>query len=609
MKPSSYSMWDPNAWTAGMSKEPRKPNLKPYFSDTAAKDRVPDVAKRKVGFEPFQISKIDRDQDSKKEKPKAISRVHTVPNDNHINDLSYAISQMLGHDKVERTKTMGYVVTQPKTTANRPPPPSFIGDYKKFGEKFQETAEEKFGWDTFRKHQTPPDFVVKEFGASNSKQALEHVWPKTRKNLGFEGDCRFPWEKVNDMSLAELITATMDGGIALPEQSEIMNAIKDVTALKVSDDILDGHRQSLAQAQKRINNLRPDNIKTAATILDHTDLTPIRNWGQDIDLARVESLRTIKDNTIKTAIHTDTKLGDTNAELGKLLKTKVPTGLSGAFFRAKKSMGFYRNVPSPIDQDLGEPIKITDYRAMNDDQRKQYEERLVEQLEDVMRDAMQTEEGRIVYAEEVSQIVLHYQQFLQTYRRELAKNRTRIMTDAKSQNGFKTSADENAIISRDKVGRIEEAIDDRLAALDESIVICGREFSHYESLAALHEDHKKNLRMAVNHSIEQLREFDRLEQRVKLTQNIELAGQYADNLAGLKLEKQLKIVTERIRDAKAAEIENLGKMKKAMDTDEILVLDHQKPIALIQLQKILAIPYFADEPEPAEIANSMEVQP
>ena len=103
-------MWDPNAWTAGMSKEPRKPNLKPYFSDTAAKDRVPDVAKRKVGFEPFQISKIDRDQDSKKEKPKAISRVHTVPNDNHINDLSYAISQMLGHDKVERTKTMGYAV-------------------------------------------------------------------------------------------------------------------------------------------------------------------------------------------------------------------------------------------------------------------------------------------------------------------------------------------------------------------------------------------------------------------------------------------------------------------------------------------------------------------
>lgn len=606
MKPSSYNNWNPDAWTSGMNKDRRTPALKSNFSDT-----VLSLNNKEVKLHPLEIHPVDDNGfvyeidyinddclDYKRELPKPslpATNVKPLRNDDHMSGISHAISELLGNHNTDRTRTMVYAATPPKTNdIKKQPPTAFIGDYNKFSEKFQETAEEKFGWDTFRKYETPPKFVVKEFAASNAKNALEKAWPKTRERLGFKGDCRYPWEKVNDMSLAELITSTLEGGVILPEQSEIMDAIRAITSLKVPDDVLEGYKNALSQAQKRINNLRPESVKYAATMLGHTDLTPIRNWGQNIDLARVESLRALKDNTIKTAVHTDTKLSNTNAELGKLLKAKTPTGLSGVFFRAKMSLGFYRHVPSPIEQDLGAPIKITDYRAMNDDQRKQYEELLVEQLEDAMRDAMQAEEDRIVYAENASEIVLHYQQFLQLYRRELAKNRTRIISEAQNQSQFKTAANENAIVSRDKVSRIEEAIVDRLNALDESIVICEREFAHYESLAALHEDHKRNLRMAVNHSIEQLHEFDRLEQRVKLTQNIELAGQYADNLAGFKIEKQLKIVTGRIRDAKAAEIDKLGRIKKAMDTDEMLVLDHQKPIALIEHQKTLAIPYFED---------------
>ena len=68
-------------------------------------------------------------------------------------------------------------------------------------------------------------------------------------------------------------------------------------------------------------------------------------------------------------------------------------------------------------------------------------------------------------------------------------------------------------------------------------------------------------------------------------------------------------MTERIRDAKAAEVDKLGRMKKAMDTDEILVLDHQKPIALIEHQQTLAIPYFEDEEEAVKIDHNAEMTP
>lgn len=521
----------------------------------------------------------------------------------HLSGISFMLSRALGHDKPGKLK-------QPVARVQKKAEPSKImdpdvvlyGDIDKFAEKFAEIQPEKQGIDIFRLHDEPPERIIDQYRAHNKRSALNKAWTKTREKLGFEGIQRYPWEIVNDMSLAQIIAAQFEDEdtISLPQASHIESEILKVFSQKmISPAYVEMHKEQLAKAQARIDDLSLETMRRKAAMLSHNDVSAIRNWGQEIDLARVESLKALKDNTIKTALHTDNKVGSANNELAQLLRAKPPQGLSAVFFSAKKAMGFYTKKPSPIEMDLGAEVQVTDYRALNDEQRKALEEKFVESLEAAMRETMEREEERIVYAEGAYEFAEKYQNLLRQYRTELAKNRNRILTEVRSGQDYKTQSAENVVVSADKVKKVEQAIDDRLEALDESIEICNREKLHYDALAALHHEHKRNLRTAVNHSLERLREFERKEQQVLLTQNIALAGQYAQNLEGLALEKQIKIVTERLRDARAEEIERLGAAKKAMDTDEILVLDHQKPIALIEHQKTISLP----APSPEEYAK------
>lgn len=448
--------------------------------------------------------------------------------------------------------------------------------------------------DTLRCHEALPEVLRDKFKGFESK--LSNVWNDHRASLGFEGDCRYAWEKIADMNLIELIAADNDleQDLSLPDPNNILDAICAINQHDISDDTLDHHLEVLNKSRARLNAIRLNGIKTEAASLSHDDPAPIRAWGKEVDEARVEVSRGLSDKTIKTAVHTQGKIGAIHDELKKLLETKKPTGIGKLILHTAKAFGIASAIKSTAKH-RGNPAtseelsaqwdnasQVYNYALMSDDQKKQREKVLVRALEDVIREEIEAEEAHICQAEEAGDTIAKYQMLIQQHRTALGRNRTRLISDAKNSKKFTTGADENAIVVRDKSAKLENDIDDRMEALDESIRVCEREVDHYESLEALHTEHKEAWIDTVNHSIESIREFRRIEKQVALTQNIELAGKYGENLGNVGIEKKLQLVSERLREARAQEVGKIGSMKRLMDTNETLALDHKKPIAMIE---------------------------
>ena len=593
------------SWSQGMSsssgKKPERERdlLKLYnLPDTALdKEREPSMLlNQDKEPEPLPIAEIAV-RVIEPEKPRQVRSAS-----NHLSGISGMLSELMRQAEPHTSSGLGYggltgdPVTPPKLDLSAP----YIEDIDAFIEEFCMTAPQKYGHDVFRKHEYAPSFIVDDFDASNREKAVRQAWVKAREKLGFEGDNRYLWEKIAEMSFDEVIALQANAGtdgIQFPENHEIVAAMRKIHSAKTIEGSTEDQKEILISARAKLAKTSNVTISAQAALLSFEDLSAVRSWGREFEQARVDGFRKLNDLTIKTAVHIDTEVSNANAALLELLKAKKAGRARKAWNRAinwSSKPGGMQVAPLEIGPD-GEtkwadtPDETIDPRFMNDEQRAQAEKVLVQNLEDAMRATIAIEDKRINFAEKAAEIAGSHRLLIWRHRRALNKNRERIISEARQVTSIGEDSEERAIVSGDKVKHAQSAIDDRLAALEDSAQICEREQIHYESIAELHRQHKESLRSAVDHSLERLRNLERTQQQVILTQNVSIAGKYAQNLKGMKLEKQLRVITDRLRAARAEEVESLIALKDAMDTDEMLVLDHQKPAGLLSYQKTFAI--------------------
>lgn len=437
------------------------------------------------------------------------------------------------------------------------------------------------------------------------------LWQFKRKNAGFNGDCRYIWEKVLDMPLKELIEKRDD--IVIPPDSEIdddyLCPIKDETTAEV----LTAQREKIRAAHDKYDLTHFRGIRRHAERLSHKDLTAIREWGSEVSRIRTQAFKELHDENMRISLQASTRAAQILKDLSALVKAQRPPSklsIRNAFFVAKTKVVTPRQKDYFLEDGETAPKRrkdrLIDYRLMDEEQKKTREDFLLQALEDGFSTEMGKEEARTVFAERAQEQVDMYLTLMIQYQKALKANRTRIIEEEQADlAGSHNHGDDDVKEQFTRAAsRVHDDIDNTLESLQEVIDACSHEYDHYITCMALHKKNKRQMRGVINDSIERVRRHSRMAQRVMLEQNVMLAGEFAKGLDRYDLEKQLRIATARIRKSMFKEVDELIKMQKRMVGDEALVLDYKEPAALLEDKReilLLVAPEKVKAPEPQEL--------
>lgn len=446
--------------------------------------------------------------------------------------------------------------------------------------------------------QAPKDEEVVDFLDAAIGFVKRTGWGTARKNAGFEGDCRHPWEKVLDMPLKDLIAIRDE--VKLPANDDIddeyLSPIQDAS----SAGVIAAQREKIKAAHDKLDSTNYIGIKRLAERLTHTDMTGIREWGSQISQARTQAFKDLHDENMSISLQASTRASQILNDLSALVAAQRPTSmwsLKGAFFKARTAIGTPRQKDYFLEEGQEKPKRrkdrLVDYRLMSDEDKKNREDFLLQAMEDGFSNEMGKEEERTVFSERALEVVDVYLQLMRQYQKLLKVNRPRLIEEEKAAlSAHHNDGDDelNEQFSR-AASRVHDDIDNTIESLQEVIDACASEYDHYITCMALHKENKRKMRGVVNQSIERVRRHARMAQRVMLEQNVMLAGEFAKGLDRYDQEKQIRIATARIRKSMFKEVEELIKIQKGMVRDEAMVLEYKEPVALLEHKKeILALP-------------------
>lgn len=376
----------------------------------------------------------------------------------------------------------------------------------------------------------------------------EEIWQEQRKEHGYEGDCRYAWEKFLDLSFAE----------QMPQAAEI-----DTSEWPDTAKARDAKTQLQMITQRGINKL--------AAQLNGRDTVGILTWGEKLNKQRAATFKQENGAKIREVDNESNDIKAALADLENLLRAQKPAGLRGIFFRAHVAMGRHKELEERRDglftSHSVRTDRIVDYRAMNPFQKMARAEQILAHIESYYTSAVDVQLERYQTAQNNEKLAHAFQDLTSLYATALKKNRTRLIAE----------------------GAGADTIDTRVSELSRAEAVCYNELGHAVASAALHLELRAQMREILDITLPAYRTQMQTAYLQALGKQA-LSAEFAkEALGAMVLDKTRAAELADNLDALADQVCDLAGLQQAMSNNEKLVLEHKQPIAL-EYQKVLALP-------------------
>lgn len=385
----------------------------------------------------------------------------------------------------------------------------------------------------------------------------------------------------------------------------------DIIAEMIDEDI---H----PNGQEKLDLTLPSRIVAAASGLSHENADDVRRWGKAIDDVRVSALAKLKDNcSAFENLGQDQPKSTYTRDLHNLLTAKSPTGLARVFLPITRPLYRHHIIGKPTTEYAvnssyriqlkgpHEQVIAKDYRLMSPAEKSTRAIDIIDGLDAQTRAEIETLEKDEPRLERNLEIATLYHNITGAYMNALQRNRERLIEDERTALDARVDdADSDAALLRtgfSKSAGIESDVDARINALKLSVAACAREALYHQSVLEMAQEFYKQKQFLVNERLPAVRaQYDQAHLKA-MGNALEHDAQSAAILSALKPAQREQKKWDLAMTDIIAELNTMITEQEGQENTQRLLTSGSDPVALIEQQKLIAIP---DMRSPAEIEKA-----
>lgn len=465
-----------------------------------------------------------------------------------------------------------------------------------------QSADYNYGYYLWRKHENGGDGLA----ALEEIYKLKDSSPPSLHEAALAVLAALPLSEIVEIG-PDKIKALVD----FPDP-EFFGKIKAIASAKSKEEFLNSkERGMVAQAQDNLASVLPTGIKAAAAQLSHEDPDAIRQWGKALDAARVEALGALKkEGFVVTDSQSETKGSRLTQDLKAVITAKKPTGLRAIWAALE-------HIPPNVRITMQREMRIVthtatpdDYRHMSPKQKAERANKILSTLKTLYEGDVARLEDEIAEAQSAQETALLYTNITRAYVRGLKENRERIIeAERAALQSHVSDQDDDASLLRagfESARSIEQDIDKRIEALEESLAACIREEKLHEARKALLEGDFERKQSWLTRSLPALQAQYDTAQLQALHHEAALDAQAMATLNALKPKHRDQARWEL---AMAPVLQEVEALLEAQVEQEKRMITAQSPTALLEYRETLAIPDLRDEKEQEPMPASEKPEP